>query len=155
MSFVPLSMNPATASTSVRREIERLLQEVSPTSNTTAWVPLANGYENATGFIMEFEVPGFAPDQLDVTAQDGALTISGKKSAPENADGTRALFTERVATSFDRSMRLPKTADTANIAATYANGVLTVRVAKLAAVAPRKGAINVGESVNAPKADIK
>lgn len=150
MSFVSLSMNPATSSTSMRREIERLLQEVSPVRTTATWTPAANGYENATGFIMEFEVPGFAPDQLDVTAQDGTLTVTGKHTAQKTAEGTRSLFTERNSSSFERRMRLPKTADVANIAATYANGVLTVKVAKLAVVAPRKVAIKVGEEVTPP-----
>ena len=146
MSFVSYAMNPATNGTSMRREIERLLQDVAP-ARATAWVPAANGYEDATGFTMEFDVPGFAPEQLDVTAQDGALIVSGKNAERESAAGVRALFTERPSASFERRLRLPKTADVASISATHANGVLTVRVAKLATLAPRKIQINTGEAV--------
>ncbi|MBC8086546.1 MAG: Hsp20/alpha crystallin family protein [Phycisphaerae bacterium] len=150
MSFVSVSMDPAMQVNSVRREIERLLQDVAPARAAAAWVPAANGYESATGFMMEFDVPGFAPDQLDVTAQDGALIVSGNRSTQENAEGTRALFVERSSASFERRLRLPKSADVTNISATYANGLLTVRVAKLAVLAPRKVAIGVAESVHTP-----
>lgn len=152
MSFVSVSMNPAAQATSMRREIERLLQDVAPIRGAAVWVPAANGYENATGFIMEFEVPGFAPEQLDVTAQDGALTVSGNRTTPETAEGIHALFIERPSASFERRLRLPKSADVTNISATHANGVLTVRIAKLAVLAPRRVAINAGESVSAPEA---
>jgi HSP20 family protein len=147
MSFVSVSMNPAAQANSMRREIERLLQDIAPVRNTSGWVPAANGYENATGFVMEFEVPGFTTEQLDVTAQDGALIVSGNRPTPEASEGTRALFIERPTTNFERRLRLPKSADVTNISATYANGVLTVRVAKLAVLAPRKVAISIGEAV--------
>ena len=153
MSFVTVSMNPAQASNTMRREIERLLQDVVPTRTAPAFVPAVNGYEDANGFKMEFEVPGFAPEQLEVTAQDGALTVKGTKPATTPTEGTRVLFVESAAKSFERKMRLPKTADVASISASHANGVLTVQVAKLATVAPRKVTINVGEAVTAPVAE--
>lgn len=145
MSFVSYSMNPVQASNSMRREIERLLQDVVPVRTSTPYMPLANGYEDANGFSMEFEVPGFAAEQLDVTAQDGMLIVKGTMPAVTRTEGTRTLFTERTGKSFERRMRLPKTADVASIAATHANGVLTVKVAKLATVAPRKVTINASD----------
>ena len=75
MSFVTVSMNPAQATNTMRREIERLLHDAVPTRTSPSFVPAANGYEDANGFKMEFEVPGFAPDQLEVTAQEGALIV--------------------------------------------------------------------------------
>lgn len=152
MSFVTYSMNPAQASTSMRREIERLLSDVVPVRTSPSFVPSANGYEDANGFVMEFEVPGFAADQLEVTAQDGALIVKGTMPARTLAEGTRTLFAERTGTSFQRNLRLPKTADVASISATHTNGVLTVKVAKLATVAPRKVTINSAD-VSAPAAN--
>lgn len=146
MSFVSYSMNPTP--NTVRREIERLLQDVAP-SRANAWTPAANGYEDATGFTMEFDVPGFASADLDVTAQDGAIVVKGKRAQRETAQGVRTLFAERPVQSFERQLRLPKTADVSSITASHANGVLTVRVAKLATVAPRKIQINTDQSVNA------
>lgn len=146
MSFVSYAMNPTP--TTVRREIERLLQDVTP-ARANGWVPAANGYEDANGFTMEFDVPGFAPSDLEVTAQDGAIVVSGKRAGRENAEGVRALFAERPVASFERRVRLPKTADVSNISASYVNGVLTLRVAKLATMAPRKIQINTNEPVNA------
>lgn len=145
MSFVTVSMNPAQSNHSMRREIERLLQDVVPVRTAPAFVPAANGYEDANGFRMEFEVPGFTAEQLEVSAQDGALIVRGTKPATEVVEGTRTLFVERAARSFERKLRLPKTADVANIAANHAHGVLTVNVGKLSTVAPRKVTINAGE----------
>lgn len=146
MSFVSYSMNPTP--NTVRREIERLLQDVAP-ARANGWAPAANGYEDATGFTMEFDVPGFSAADLDVTAQDGAIVVSGKRAARENAEGVRTLFAERPVASFERRVRLPKTADVSNITASYTNGVLSLRVAKLATMAPRKIQINANEPVNA------
>lgn len=148
MSFVTVSMNPAQSNGTMRREIERLLQDVMPSASAPAFVPAANGFEDANGFRMEFEVPGFAPEQLEVTAQDGALIVRGTKAKTTLTEGTRPLFIESTAGSFERKLRLPKTADVASITAGYNNGVLTVNVAKLATVAPRKVAITVGEVAN-------
>lgn len=145
MSFVSYAMNPTP--TTVRREIERLLQDVAPV-RANGWAPAANGYEDANGFTMEFDVPGFAPADLDVTAQDGAIVVSGKHAERENAEGVRTLFAERPFASFERRVRLPKTADVSNITASYVNGVLTLRVAKLATMAPRKIQISTNEHVN-------
>ena len=142
MSFVTVSMNPAQASNNMRREIERLLQDVVPVRTAPAYIPAVNGYEDANGFRMEFEVPGFEADQLEVTAQDGALIVRGSMQEAELAEGTRPLFVERSVKSFERKMRLPKSADVSNITANHTNGVLTINVAKLATVAPRKVAIN-------------
>ncbi|MEO7998556.1 MAG: Hsp20/alpha crystallin family protein [Gemmatimonadaceae bacterium] len=150
MSFVTVSMNPAQATNSMRREIERLLRDDVPVRTSPSFVPAANGYEDANGFVMEFEVPGFAADQLEVTAQDGALLVKGTLPARTLSEGTRALFAERSAKSFERQLRLPKTADVASITASHANGVLTVKVAKLATVAPRKVTINASDVSAAP-----
>ncbi|MEO7359285.1 MAG: Hsp20/alpha crystallin family protein [Gemmatimonadaceae bacterium] len=148
MSFVTVAMNPAQSSQTMRREIERLLQDVVPVRTAPAFIPAANGYEDATSFKMEFDVPGFTSAELEVTAQEGALIVRGNKSESTAPEGTRALFLERVAQSFERTLRLPKTADVGNITAHHADGVLTVHVAKLATVAPRKVTINAGEVAN-------
>jgi HSP20 family protein len=145
MSFV-LSMNPAQTSLNMRREIERLLNDVAPTRTAPTFTPAANGFEDANSFRMEFEVPGFTSEQLEVTAHDGSLIVRGNKPAAKNAEGTRTLFAERTSGSFERKMRLPKTADVASISASHSNGVLTVYVAKLATVAPRKVTINTDVS---------
>ena len=159
MSFVTVAMNPVQAQNNMRREIERLLHEVVPARSgaslpAPAFVPAANGYEDANGFQMEFEVPGFASEQLEVTAQDGALIVRGNKPVTSVAEGTRILFAERSATSFERTLRLPKTADVASITASHANGVLTVNVAKLATVAPRKVTINAGPVAGMDSAEV-
>lgn len=152
MSFVTYAVNPAQSSSNMRREIERLLQDVVPTRTSPSYSPSANCYEDANGFVMEFEVPGFAADQLEVTAQDGALVVKGTLPARTLPEGTRALFVERSAKSFVRQLRLPKTADVASVTASHANGVLTVKVAKLATVAPRKVTINASDVSAAPVA---
>lgn len=150
MSFVTVSMNPAQNGHTMRHEIERLLQDVVPVRTSPVFVPAVNGYEDANGFSMEFEVPGFTSEQLEVTAQDGALIVRGTLPTRTLAEGTRSLFAERASKSFERRLRLPKTADVASITASHANGVLTVKVAKLATVAPRKITISTSDVTPAP-----
>ncbi len=82
-------------------------------------------------------LPGSGPMKLVVYVQvqikDGKLTISGKRersSQPEEAKKRR--FSERHFGRFSRQLRLPQDADSKNIKAKVDNGVLTVRVSKLA-----------------------
>lgn len=141
------TLNSARASAGVRADVQRLMDDVfSPSTagnSTRAFRAAVDAREDATGFTLDLDVPGIAPDAIEVLAEDGVLTIRGTPTARALSEGESALFSERATTAFERKFRLPKTADTGAIAASYANGVLTVRVAKLAPLQPKRVTVNV------------
>jgi HSP20 family protein len=75
--------------------------------------------------VIRAELPGMEPDKdLDVTVQDGVLTIKAERSEEKTEKG-RSEFRYG---SFLRRVMLPAGADESDVTATYDKGILTVRV---------------------------
>lgn len=87
-------------------------------------------------FEIELAAPGFSKEQISVTAEDRTLILSGKhETSAENADQNGRYTRREFSTaSFERRFTLPRTVDTENISGSYANGILTVVLPKLAEV---------------------
>jgi HSP20 family protein len=131
----------------LRADMARAMEDVFST-RAEEFLPRADGRADATGFTIELDVPGISPEQIEVLAEDGVLSIRGERTARdqanrEGASEERALIGERPQGRFERRFRLPKSADLNAITATYALGVLTVRVAKVAPAQPRRVPIAV------------
>jgi HSP20 family protein len=125
----------------LRREIDRVFDDVFGRDNgaTARWLPAADVREDEKSFTVELELPGIAPENVEVTAENGTLTVRGEKATGTTESGDlRWRLTERVHGSFQRSFRLPSEIDQDAIAATFANGVLTVRVPKAAVAVAKK-----------------
>ncbi|MBE1494010.1 HSP20 family molecular chaperone IbpA [Amycolatopsis lexingtonensis] len=76
-------------------------------------------------YVLRAELPGFDPEKgVHVATENGLLTISAQREARTEAKG-RSEFRYG---SFSRTVRLPKGAEAAKIAATYHNGILEVTV---------------------------
>ena len=134
---LPLSAHPL-PTLSLRRELDRLFDDVFVNRPTAAWQPAADAREDSTGFTLTLDVPGLTPESVEVLAEDGTLTVKGARPAATLAEGERTLFAERSRGAFVRRFRLPKSADTQAIAATYAHGVLALRIGKLVPAQPRR-----------------
>ena len=127
----------------LRRDMNRLLDDViTRTAPGSGWAPAVDVREDKSGISLSIELPGVAPENVDVTADNGLLTVKGHKSA-ERKEGDDAEYhlLERSYGSFTRSFRLPKGIDDSKITANFANGVLDVRVPKTALPQPKKIAI--------------
>ena len=75
-------------------------------------------------------LPGLGADEIEVTAQDGVLTIAGGSAGEIEEKAGRYLVRERRAGSVRRSLRLPEAVDAEKAASAYENGVLTVTLPK-------------------------
>jgi HSP20 family protein len=115
-------------------------------SRPPLWLPPVDTYESEHTLVIEADLPGLQQEHIDVHFEQGTLTITGRRgpTLPAAEHGKlRVYASERLSGAFSRSIRLPEYVDGENIEATYANGVLTVRVPKLAAARPRKIAVAV------------
>jgi len=77
--------------------------------------------------LLRFDLPGIDPDSIEVTVDNGALTVSAKRSE-EYTEGDKPFIRERVMGTFTRRLYLADTADADKIEADFEAGVLTVRV---------------------------
>jgi HSP20 family protein len=88
------------------------------------------------------DIPGARADGIDVTFEDGVLSIAA--TVPARDLPGRAVRQEYGIGNYRRSFRLGDGFDASQIAADYRRGVLTVHVPRLAAVRPRKVEVRAG-----------
>jgi len=86
---------------------------------------------------LKLDVPGIDPEQLEVTVDRGILTISGKREE-ERTENDKFFVRERTMGTFTRRLRLPETLNADAVEASYANGVLEVRIPVIEQAKPRK-----------------
>jgi HSP20 family protein len=132
---------------------------VSPTaSNGTAendWrIPL-DAVEEGDNLVLRASVPGVDPDDIEVTIEDGVLSIKGESKAETEDKVSGYLMRERRSGSFHRSIRLPETIDADKAESGYENGVLTITLPRIEAKKAKRLAITVGRSPEANIPEVK
>ena len=101
------------------------------------WAPAVDITEEKERFVLRADVPGVAADDIQVSMEDGVLTVAGERHAEarDNIDGIKRF--ERATGRFQRRFTLPDTADSEAITAKSKNGILEVEIRKLPEVQPR------------------
>lgn len=114
------------------------------TVQTRSFVPAVDIHETKEGYDLVADVPGLAPENIDVTVEDGVLKVRGERKAEreEAKEGYRRL--ERSFGSFERSFVLPKGVTPESVVASVEHGQLKVRIPKPAAQTPKKIAVRSG-----------
>ena len=112
--------------------------------NTSAWVPPVDIYQDGDReIVLSAELPDMAREDIDITVENGTLTIKGEKKLPETVKEDQYRRTERRYGAFSRSFTLPTTVDAVKVQAEYRNGVLTVRLPLREEAKPRQIRVNV------------
>lgn len=91
---------------------------------------------NEEEIVFTADVPGIKQDDLEITLDDGVLTVKGQRRYEGN--GKDKVWLGRSYGSFTRSFTLPETVDPERLSADLADGVLTIRVAQQPKQKPRK-----------------
>jgi len=132
---------------SLRQEIDRLFEDtLGSYGGNRGWVPAVDVRENEREYTFEMELPGIAPEQVDVTADGGVLTVRGEKGmrTPREGEQGRVHFVERSYGAFVRAFQLPQGVDDDAITAEFDHGLLTVHVPKARRAQPKKITIGRG-----------
>ena len=112
--------------------------ELDRNLNSSGWIPAADVWETPAAYRIDLEIPAVAAGQVDVTVEEGILTISGERQRVERAEDEREHRVERRYGPFSRKFRLPKNADENAISARVRNGVLEVTIEKQSEHQPRR-----------------
>ena len=107
-----------------------------------------DAYREGDRFIVNFDLPGVNPDSIDLTVEKNVLTVRAER-AWQPQDGSEVLVSERPHGTFTRQLFLGDSLDTAKIAATYRDGVLTLTIPVAEQAKPRKVAIRHGNGEGA------
>ncbi len=96
------------------------------------WQPALNVRETDTAYEIEAEIPGIPPESVDVSVENGLLTLSGEKSREVRRDDGhgKTHHVERSYGSFVRKVKLPRNVNADGVTASAANGVLVIVVPK-------------------------
>ena len=127
----------------LQEEINRLFgnaRENDSSSATANWIPLVDIHEYADRFELYVDLPGVDPSSVDLTLDNGVLTLSGQRLQPSRKDSEEAQGrrVERGHGQFHRRFVLPDTVDSEKVNATGSHGVLTVTIPKQAKAMPRR-----------------
>jgi HSP20 family protein len=123
----------------LQKEVDRLFgAPLTTAADSGAWLPPVDIHEEANQFVLHVDLPGVDPKAVEITSDQGVLTIRGQRedTRKESREGFRRI--ERISGEFQRRFSLPESADAQNIKAKVANGVLEVAIPKLAQVQPLK-----------------
>lgn len=111
-------------------------------SPSVTWVPRVDVHEEKDRFVVLADVPGVDPKDIDITAENGVLTVRGERRSEKHETENGYERVERVSGAFLRRFTLPEGANTESIKAKQTNGVLEVTIPKTPAVQPRRISID-------------
>lgn len=108
------------------------------------WAPPVDIYQNGDQeLILKAELPDMTREQIDVTVDNGTLTIKGEKTLAPDLKEEQFHRIERRYGAFSRSFSLPRTVDPSKVSADYKQGVLTVRLPLREEAKPRSITVDV------------
>jgi HSP20 family protein len=130
----------------LQEDINRLFGSVNQSdssSATAAWIPSVDIHEYSDRFELYVDLPGVDPKNVELTLQEGVLTLSGERhdihtKGSGNGNAPQYRRTERDVGRFHRRFVLPESVDSDKVNATGRDGVLTVTVPKQAKALPRR-----------------
>ncbi len=133
---------------SLKDEIDRLFDAplaglARSTQSLSGWSPALDVYEQKDHFTVKTELPGLKREDIEVSMEDGVLSISGERKSEEKSDTAEVRRTERFFGRFQRTVSLPTPVNVAKIEAQYKDGILTVTLPKTEEAKPKRIAVNV------------
>ena len=140
---------------SLRQAMDRLFEDSYVRSPGWGSSPFEGGAlpvdVSTTGddLVVEASLPGVKPEDVEITVEDGTLTIRGEfRSERKEEDGDYLVQEIRRGT-FSRSITLPNGLEADKATASFENGILTLRVPKAEQVKPRQIRITAHGQSNA------
>jgi HSP20 family protein len=117
----------------MQSEMNRMMAEAFgslPQAQTSGagWTPAVDVVTKNGDMIIRAELPGMQREDVEVSFQNGVLTISGERKEEEEHKDAGYLVKERHYGSFRRSMTLPEGIDEDKIKANFKDGLLEVTV---------------------------
>ena len=118
----------------INRDINRIAKRTAG----TRWVPAVDIIEEQDAFLLRADVPGVDNADIDVSMDNGVLSVSGERRAEDREEDTGTQRIERATGRFLRRFTLPDTADAEGITAKSRNGILEVTIPKLPEIQARR-----------------
>ena len=126
-------------------EINRVFTALSTAEDssgaTSTWIPPVDITEHSDRFELAVDLPGVDPDKVEVTLEDGVLSLSGERTASAKRNGDQEETRTRVERRYGRFYRrfvLPEMVDAERVQASGRHGVLEITIPKQPKAQPRR-----------------
>jgi HSP20 family protein len=144
--------NPTNEAANLSQRMERLFDEMvgrglwrnseeRPLRGT--WVPAVNILERPDAMVISADLPGLKAEDVEVTVEDGILSIRGERKLEETSEGESYHRVERIYGVFERTFTLPNSVDVDKIDARFSSGEMTLTLPKREESKPRSVKIKV------------
>jgi HSP20 family protein len=129
------SLMPWTGMSTLRRDMDRLFDRFferrwDEMPLLGEWAPSLDVSETKDALVVKAEIPGIDPKDIEVSLQEGLLTIKGEKKQEKEEKDERHHLIERSYGAFARSVRLPVGVEGSKVQASFKDGLLTVTLPK-------------------------
>ena len=101
-----------------------------------AWTPTCDVHEDEKAITLKIDLPGVKKDDIDITVENGVLSVSGERKFEKEEKKENFTRIERGYGAYSRSFALPEYVDAKNVSAEAKDGVLRVSLPKSAKAAP-------------------
>jgi HSP20 family protein len=115
------------------------------------WNPSVDIFENQNQIVLEAELPGMKPEDVEISIENNVLTLHGERKFEKKDEQDNFHRVERSYGSFTRSFTLPPTVSSENATAEFENGVLRLTLAKREEAKPRRIEIKGASGENKAK----
>jgi HSP20 family protein len=126
-------------------------QQFASGTTPAAWAPAVDISERKDAYLVAIELPGVKADQVEITFEDGLLTIQGERHFAHDSSDEKMHRTERFYGAFRRSITLPSHVKADMIEASAQDGVLRIMVPKAPEVQAKRIQVVVGPGHTALK----
>ena len=126
----PTVFDPFKELQDIERRIGAVLNVNQPAREVKNFTPAVNEKVDDKGYYLEIDLPGVKKENIDISVNDGVLTISGERKLEKKEEKENYVRIESFFGRFERSFKLPPDADLDNIEAKYEDGVLKIFIPK-------------------------
>ena len=143
---------------SLRQAMDRLFEESFVNPRTWTWgehqLVALDVYATDEDLLVEANLPGVKPEEVDITVEGNTLTIAGETRSTRKDEEGSTLIQEIRRGAFSRTLTLPEGLEADRATATFEDGVLTLRIPKAEQVKPRQIKITSGDGQHAQPAAV-
>lgn len=127
------------------RELDRLTEQLlgGQSGRTRPSMIPMDAYREGDRFVVHFDVPGVAADDVELTIEKNVLTVAARREWGAG-DGVEIVVNERPQGTFTRQLFLGESLDGDRVDANLHDGVLTVTIPVAEQAKPRKVSIDTG-----------
>jgi HSP20 family protein len=118
-------------------------------ARASAWAPALDISERKDAYLLTVELPGVEADDLDITMEDGLLTIQGERHFAHDSSEQQFHRVERSSGAFRRAITLPPHVMADAVEASMEDGVLRILVPKAEEAKPKRIQVTPGGQMEA------